>query len=297
MRGTAHRWRADLALIAISFVWGATFVIVKEALKDASTLLFLALRFTLATLALAVIFRPLSSKLEPPRVVLRGGAAAGLLLFAGYALQTVGLRYTTASKSAFITGLCIVLVPVLGALFWRRAPSRAEVLGVVVATAGLALLTLPAGSLRIGRGDLLTVGCAVAFAAHVLVVGHFAPRIGFQALTLVQVAVAGVLALGTFWWAEPIQVRWSPRLVVALLITGLLATALAFSLQAWAQQSTTPTRTALILALEPVFACATSYVVEGEVLPPRGVAGAVLILAGIVIVELRSHAAPAAPPH
>jgi drug/metabolite transporter (DMT)-like permease len=221
------------------------------------------------------------------RLALRGGAVAGVLLFAGYVLQTVGLRYTTPSKSAFITGLTIPLVPMLAALFDRKPPRAAELIGVAVATAGLALLTLPADSLRIGGGDLLTIGCAVAFAAHVVAVGHFAPRLGFQSLTLAQVAISALLAWSTCFWVEPAQARWTPVLVVGLVVTGLLATALAFSVQSWAQQYTTPTHTALIFSLEPVFASVTSFLVAGELLTGRGAVGAALILAGIVMVELK----------
>jgi drug/metabolite transporter (DMT)-like permease len=282
------RWRADLALIFITFIWGATFILVQRALADASTLLFLALRFSLATIALGLAFRPLASKLGQARRMLGGAVLAGVCLFAGYLLQTVGLRYTTASKSAFITGLCIVIVPVFAAVVKRKKPQAAEVLGVVVATCGLGLLTLGGTEvLRIGRGDLLTVGCAVAFAAQILVVDHWAPKIGFDAFTLVQIATAACLALGSFWWVEPPVIRWSLVVVGALTVTGLLATALAFAVQAWAQQYTSPTRTALIFAMEPVFAWGTSFVVAGEMLSRRASLGAALILAGILLVELQ----------
>jgi len=280
-------WRADLALAGIALIWGATFVLVKQALEDASTLLFLALRFSLAGLALVVIFRPLAGKFGNPRLLWPGGILAGLCLSAGYLFQTAGLRYTTASKSAFITGLSVVLVPMFGAALRRRLPAGTEVLGVAAATGGMALMTLDLETLRIERGDLLTVGCAVGFAVHILVVGHYAPRVSFQALTLAQVATAAALALATCWWIEPATLRWSTGIVGALVVTGLLATALAFSVQAWAQQYTTPTHTALIFALEPVFAWLTSFLAAGELLSLRASVGALLILAGILVVELK----------
>jgi drug/metabolite transporter (DMT)-like permease len=280
-------WRADLALVFITLIWGSTFVVVKEALADCSTLLFLALRFSLAAASLALVFRPLPGKFAQPKALLAGGTLAGVCLFGGYAFQTLGLRYTTPSKSAFITGLSIVLVPVIGALVQRKVPHPSEALGVATATAGLVLLTLPAESLRIEKGDLLTLACAVAFAAHILMVGHYAPRLGFEALTLVQIATAAVLSLASFWWVETPFIRWSAGVVTAVIVTGLLATALAFAIQAWAQQYTTPTRTALIFALEPVFAWATSFIVAGELLSRRATAGAALILAGILLVELK----------
>ena len=283
-----HRpWRADLALAGITLIWGATFVLVKQALQDVSTLLFLALRFSLASLALGVVFRPLSSKFSNPRTLLGGGVLAGLVLFSGYLFQTIGLKYTTPSKSAFITGLSIVMVPLLSGAVRRKLPQISEGLGVAVATLGMGLMTLEGETLTVGRGDLLTLACAFSFAVHIVVVGHYAPRVSFAALTLVQIVTAAALALGSFWWAEPMVIRWRPGVAVALVVTGLLATALAFSVQAWAQQHTTATRTALVFALEPVFAWATSFLLTGELLSLRATLGAVLILCGILCAELK----------
>jgi drug/metabolite transporter (DMT)-like permease len=284
----SHRpWRADLALAGITLIWGATFVLVKEALQDVSTLLFLALRFSLASLALGLVFRPLSSKFSNPRTLLGGGVLAGLCLFGGFLFQTFGLHYTTPSKSAFITGLSVVMVPLLSGVVRRAWPQSSELLGVVLATAGMGLMTLEGETLTIGRGDLLTLACAFAFAVHILVVGHYAPQVSFAALTLVQIVTAALLASGAFWWAEPAVIRWRPGVIIALVVTGLLATALAFSVQAWAQQQTTATRTALIFALEPVFAWATSFALTGELLSARATVGAVAILAGILCAELK----------
>jgi drug/metabolite transporter (DMT)-like permease len=202
-------------------------------------------------------------------------------------LQTLGLRLTTPSKSAFITGLSIVLVPVFAAMLHRKRPVLSEWVGVGVATAGMGLLTLDGPWTRLNRGDLLTLGCAVGFAVHLIVVGHYAPKFGFQALTLVQVATSAVLAGALLWWVETPFLRWTPGLVFALVVTALLATALAFSVMSWAQQYTSATRAALIFSLEPVFAWATSFFLEGELLSRQATAGAVLILAGILLVELK----------
>lgn len=290
-------WRADLALVFVTFIWGATFVVVKEALNDASTLVFLALRFTLATLALGLVFRPLPSKFARPARLLKGGILAGTFLFAGYAFQTFGLKYTTASKSAFITGLSIVFVPLIAAAVERKVPRPAEWIGIAVATTGMGLMTLQGQSLSISFGDMLTLGCAIAFAVHILVVGHFAPRIGFQALTLTQIATAAALSVATFSWAEPPVLRMSVSVVIAIMVTGLLATALAFSVQAWAQQYTTPIHTALIFSVEPVFAWGTSFLLSGELLSSRATAGAVLILLGILLVELKPFSSRGHPSH
>ncbi len=281
------KWGAELALIGNAFIWGSTFVLVKEALGDASTLVFLALRFTLASAALAFAFRPLPSKFAAGKPLIRAGMVAGVFLFSGYLFQTLGLRLTTPSKSAFITGLSIVMVPVFAAILHRKTPLLSEWAGVGVATVGMGLLTLDGPWTRLNRGDLLTLACAVGFAIHLIVVGHYAPKFGFQALTLVQVATSAVLAGGLLWWVETPFLRWTPGLLFALAVTALLATALAFSVMSWAQQYTSATRTALIFSLEPVFAWATSFVLEGELLSRQATIGAVLILGGILLVELK----------
>ena len=281
-----NRRRAEAALLLNTVVWGATFVLVKAALVDVTPLLFLALRFSLATGALLALFR------GPRRVPFTGkavaaGALAGVFLFSGYLFQTLGLQLTTAPRSAFITGLTSVMVPLLAALVYRNRPQVSEVAGVLVATAGLALMTIQHAAGSVSRGDLLTFFCAIGFAAHIVTLGHFSEYMRFQLLSIAQVGAAAVLALSLFWWAETPQVRWRPAVICAILVTGLLATALAFTIQAWAQQYTTSTRTGLIYMLEPVFAWITSYCIAGEGLSGRAAAGAALILSGVVLVELK----------
>jgi len=282
----------DLSLVIVALIWGATFVLVKRALADVSTLLFLTLRFALATLALLFLFR---KHLRGPRFAhsLRGGLLAGACLFAGYVLQTFGLKYTSASKTGFITGLNIPLVPLFSSIIYRRLPRLAELAGVATAFLGLALMTVERDLLSLSPGDLLVGGCAVAYAFHILVLGRYAKTADTGVLTVTQIATAGVLSAGTFWWAEPIRIQWSRDVWIALAVTSMLATALAFGVQTWAQRWSSPTRTALIFSMEPVFAWATSYVVAGELLSRRATVGAGLILAGILLVELKPAAVPA----
>ncbi len=275
-------WRADAALAGNTLIWGSTFVLVQSALKDISPIVFLAIRFSIATAALALLFRS-RARYRPTG----GGLIAGGCLFAGYLFQTVGLQFTTASKSAFITGLAIPLVPLLTSLVYFTRPRIFELAGVLCATSGMGLMTLQGDSLRIGRGDLLTFFCAVAFAAHIIAVGHYSGRISFESLSFMQVASAAVLGLSTFWWIEKPAIHLTPVVMIALATTGLLATALAFTVQAWAQQHTTPTRTALIYSLEPVVAWLTSFWLMGELLSRRAAIGAALILTGILLVELK----------
>ena len=241
------RTRAEMALVLNTLIWGSTFVVVKDALRDVSPLLFLALRFTVAVLVLMVLFRGAWSHPRKARAALRGGIVCGVFLFAGYAFQTIGLQFTTAPKSAFLTGLATAAVPLLAALVYKVRPRAAELAGVALAVTGMGLMTLQGASpLSMGRGDLLTVCCAVAFAAHIVSLGHYSPEVSFEVLSVTQVATSAVLALSMFWWAETPALSWRPAVWVAIVVTGVLATALAFSIQAWAQQYTTATRTALI---------------------------------------------------
>jgi drug/metabolite transporter (DMT)-like permease len=285
-----QRQKAEASLFINTIVWGATFVLVKSALLNVSPVLFLALRFSLATAALLVIFRGSAMPSKDPRRSWRAvgaGALAGVFLFSGYVLQTLGLRLTTAPRSAFLTGLTSVAVPLLGALVYRLRPQVSEVAGVVVATIGMGLMTLKGASGSMSLGDLLTLLCAFGFAAYIVTLGHFAEHMSFELLSVTQVGVAALLSLSLFWWVEAAHVEWRPSVVWAILITGLLATALAFTIQAWAQQYTSSTRTALIYMLEPVVAWMTSYLIAGEGLSGRAAAGAALILGGVVLVEVK----------
>jgi len=278
-------WRADLALVLNTLIWGATFVVVKRALDDVSAFLFLALRFGLGALVLWAVFHRRLRKPSPGEW--RGAVLCGIFLFSGYALQTIGLQFTSAPKSAFITGLSTAFVPLLGAAVYRIRPRPVELTGVGLALFGMGLMTLQGGGGGLGTGDALTLGCAVAFAGHIVTQGHYAGEMRFELLSLVQVGLCAGLAGALFWWAEVPRIAWRVEVAGAVLLTGLAATALAFSIQAWAQQYTTATRTALIFTLEPVFAWATSYLLAGETLSGRAAAGAFLILGGVLLVEMK----------
>jgi drug/metabolite transporter (DMT)-like permease len=283
-------WLVDGSLVVMTLIWGATFVMVKRALADASTLLFLTIRFATAAFVLALIFRRdwrrdlLASNLG---VSIRGGVLAGLCLFGGYVFQTVGLRYTTPSKAAFLTGFTTPMVAVLSSIVYRRAPQWIEMLGVATAFLGMALMTIPSDRFQIGAGDLIVSACAVAYAFHVLVTGRFASQANMGVFITTQIATGAAVGAATFWWAEPVRIHWSVPLIVALAVTSLLATALGFSIQTWAQRWSSPTRTALFFTLEPVFAWITSYLLVGELFSGRAALGAALILGGVLIVELK----------
>ncbi len=277
---------ADALLLLVTAIWGGTFVMVKGAVSTYPVFQFLTIRFALASLVLAAVTRGRVRRLGWRG--LAAGALIGLFLFAGYALQTVGLRYTSASKAGLITGLSVVMVPVLQSVVIRRRPAPAVLVGVVLATVGLALLTLGSGAgdgLVLERGDFIVLGCALAFALHLIAVSVFAPQMDALALTLIQVLTVGLLSLalatGEGPWSAP-----APGVWLAAAFTGLLATALAFGLQNSVQRFTTPTHTALIFTAEPVFATLFGMLLADETLLPRGIVGGLLILAGTVISEV-----------
>jgi drug/metabolite transporter (DMT)-like permease len=263
----------------------------------------------IATVVLAAIYRRDLRELK--RNYLAGGALVGLCLAAGYSFQTAGLARTTPAKSAFITGLIVVIVPLLCAIprlrsAAMRRPGFAAYTGAILAFAGILLLTTPPrtpwlellGSINIG--DLLTLLCALAFSLHVVALAHNSPRMPLGALALLQIAFCTLIMAVALPVFEHPRLVLSPRLLTALAVTGVLATAVAFTVQSWAQQHLTATRTALILALEPVFAFLTSYLFYGERLSARASCGALLILGGITVTELlpgvhaTAHEAPVA---
>lgn len=286
---------AHLLLLAVVAVWGATFPLVKAALDYSSPLLFNLLRMSVAALVLSVVNRRYLRGL--PRHTWFAGAVAGLLLAIGYQFQTVGLSRTTPSKSALITGLVVVFVPMLTVIpglrptsssppRWTAAP------GAILAFLGLALLTVPSGTnlvgltTTIGIGDLLTLICALAFAGHLLALAHLAPHIPARPLATLQIAFAAAFMLLTLPLSSTLYLHPSPRLFIALGVTGVLATAAAFTIQSWAQQHLPPTSTAVLLTLEPVFALAVSMLLFGDRFTGRSAKGAAFILCGIATIEL-----------
>jgi drug/metabolite transporter (DMT)-like permease len=289
----AYRW--ELAMVAVTAVWGSTFVLVRDAVAQVPPFTFIAYRFLAAALLLTAI-RPRLALGAPGADrgpgPLAAGAVIGVALFAGYGFQTVGLQYTTASNAGFITGLSVVLTPLLGALLLRQAPGRWPVTGACVAAVGLALLSLQ--RLEVRRGDALVFACAVAFATHILLLGRYAPRLSTYRLAVVQLATAGLLALIWAWLAGDLAVPTSADVWVALAITSVAASAGAFLIQTRAQREVSPTRTAVIFTMEPVFAGLFGFLLAGERLSGRGWLGAGLILAGMLTAELGGRL-PAAP--
>jgi len=284
--------KAHILLVLATFVWGATFVQIKNALADITPLLFNAVRMTLAAAVLAAIYWKEITNIRG--AALRAGVVVGLFLALGYEFQTTGLELTTPSKAGFLTGISVVLVPVFLVLFWRRKIKAWTAAGVVSAFAGLYLMTVPSGSAgswssdfsSVNLGDLLTFVCAIAFAFQIILLGRASQRHSFKQIAFLQTATAAAVMFMLAPVLEQPHVVWSSKVIWAILVTGILGTAAAFTAQAWAQQFLPPTNAALIFSLEPVFAWLTSYVVLGERLGGRGALGAVLILVGVLVSEL-----------
>jgi drug/metabolite transporter (DMT)-like permease len=300
--------RAYLLMLFVVAVWGSTFVLIKGALADATPAAFNLVRMTLAFLLLAVAYHRFWRGIR--RSHLAAGALVGFFLAAGYQFQTIGLVRTTPSKSAFITGLVVVLVPLFSSIPALRPPDARSprwnaYTGAALAFTGILLLTAPAAAQvsthasamngiaallpdlsSINFGDVLTFGCSIGFAFHCLALSHVSPRIPFQPLALLQVGFCAVFMALSLPLIEHPQIHFTPRLLVALGIAAALATAAAFSIQSWAQSILPSTHIALLLTMEPVFAWITSFLFTGERLGLRPASGAMLILAGIALTEL-----------
>ncbi|MFP3897472.1 MAG: EamA family transporter [Anaerolineales bacterium] len=273
---------ADSLLLLVTLIWGGTFVMVRGAVASYPVFPFLTLRFGLATAILALFGGRRLARLDWRRV--GAGVLIGLFLFAGYAFQTAGLRYTSASNAGFITGLSVVLVPLLSSILLRRAPAIKSLMGVSFALVGLGLLTLSQYR-RVAKGDLLILLCALSFAFHIVSVSAFAPYTDPLALTIIQTTTVAVISAAVAFARHPLF--WHlPTPWFAVSFTGILATALAFTIQTTMQRFTTPTHTALIFSGEPVFAALFSVLLTQDVMTGRGVAGGILIVLGTVVSEI-----------
>jgi drug/metabolite transporter (DMT)-like permease len=273
--------KALAALVAVTAIWGVTFVQIKDALELYPLFAFLAIRFAIAVVTLAPVAGPRLRTLG--RDGLTAGAALGALLAVGYALQTAGLERTTVSAAGFVTGMYVVLTPVFGLLLFRTRAGATVWIGVAFAVAGLAMLSgIEAGSVS---GDLLVLAGASAYAVQIVLMERFAPRFDPLAFTMCEMAAAFVgfavvaLALGQ------VEVPRGWTVWGALLVTGVFASALGYLVQAWAQRRTSATRTALLFALEPVFAGIFGYALAGDRLGWLGWTGCAVIMTGIAIAE------------
>jgi len=283
---------SEIALLFVAFVWGSTFVVVQDAIQSLPPFIFNAVRFGLAGLfLLAVSFWKGAGGKGSVGKSVAAGAILGCCLFIGYTFQTVGLLYTTPAKAGFITGLSVVMVPLLSVFFLKKRPGALSAAGSVFAGCGLYLLAAKDAS-GLSAGDLLVLICAVGFAFHIIITDRFAQQISPLLATTVQLLVVSAFSwIGAIFfenWKAALVPRtlFSPKTVFALFVTAFLATAAAFFIQTAAQRYTSPTRVALILTMEPVFAALTSFFWVHERLTPLAEFGCLFIFAGMVLAEL-----------
>lgn len=276
------RYAAEGSLVLAAMLFGVTFPLVADALDDVTPFAYLLLRFVIAVVALAPFAVAIArSHGDDRRLLLRVGAIAGVVLFGGYATQTIGLQYVSPSTSAFITGLYVCFTPFVEAAVSRRAPSPWVVAGIAIATIGLFLLT--GADLGFGKGEVWTLACAALFAVWIVYQGAYANRLRTIPFTTVQMAVVATLCI------PPTVVQGTGKLsalaLFAAAFTGIFCSSVALSLQLWGQRRIAPSRAALILLSEPVFAAIAGYV-DGERLGVIELVGAAVILAGIALTEL-----------
>jgi drug/metabolite transporter (DMT)-like permease len=286
------RRAAELALLGVAAVWGATFVMVQDAIRQLPPMAFLAYRFLPAALVVAAICRRPLVRLSPDGW--RAGLLMGAFLTAGYVFQTLGLEHTSASNAGFITGLFVVFTPLLAAAVLRDRIGAAAWAAAAVSVAGLYLLTGGGGRLEL-RGDGFELLCALAFSAHILATSRAAGRHHVGALLAVQLGVVGVLCLAAAAAAGQLEVPRGATVWSALLVTSLVASALGFFVQTFAQRHAPPARTALILAAEPAFAGLFGWLFADDRLSPVAWLGAALILVAIVAIELVPRMRPPRP--
>lgn len=292
MTRASERFVVPAALLAVAAVWGAAFVVVDEAIAIYPMYAFLSWRFAVATLAFVVLFPKVVRRID--RANLQMGVFAGLLLTAGYILQTWGLdgaRATTPARAAFITGLYVVLTPLMQAVILKRVPRMATVLGAVIALAGLWILS--SGGIEGGLvfGDWLVVACAFAYAAHIIVLGSTDERHDTAALTVIQLTVAAVVCGIISVLTEDAGLPSDRSVWIAIVATGVFASAVAFGIQTWAQRRIPPSRVALILVTETAFGGLFGWWAAG-VAPVREVVGASVMMGGMITSEAVAALAP-----
>jgi drug/metabolite transporter (DMT)-like permease len=279
-------------LIGIAAVWGLTFVMVQDAIESIDPMTFLAYRFLPAGILVALLFwRPLK---QLPPAGWRAGLVLGLFLTAGYIAQTVGLEHTSASNAGFITGLFVVLTPLFGALVFGLEIGRTAWTAALLSALGLVLLSGAGGDLNLD-GDGLVFVCACAFAFHILLTARAVRRFDVGALVAVQLTACGVFCFAYAAFAGELTRPRGATVWAALIVTSLVASALGFLVQSYAQRHASPSRTALILAAEPAFAGLFGYLLQDDHLSAVAWLGAVLIMVAILLVDVIPRLRPPRP--
>jgi len=280
--------QAEIYLLGIVIIWGSTFALIKGVIDTIPPYTYLAYRFLLAALILVVIFWKRLKKLNI--MILKKGSLIGIFLFLGYTLQTIGIKYTTATKAGFITGFSVVLVPIISFLLLKEKVSRDSVIGVALATLGLWFLNYNS-SFSFNFGDFLVLLCAFSFAMHIISVGLFSKKLDYVLLAITQITVVFVLSLfmALIFERPAIHLSYSSDIWWSIVITGIFATALAFYMQNRFQRHSTATKTAIIFSGEPLFAAIFAYILIGEKVGLIAWAGGLLIIFGMIVSQKESR--------
>jgi drug/metabolite transporter (DMT)-like permease len=279
---------ADLSLLFVAIIWGSTFIIVKQSVENIPVFSFLFMRFALAGMLLILINAPKLKAID--KGVLVDGVMLGIALFLAYAFQTFALTATSASITAFITGLFVVFVPVLSSVFLRKLPRQEAMIGVVFATIGLALITLQ-GKFLVSFGEFLALVCAFFIAIHIILTDKLSRRNDYGLLTLVQVNIVALFSLIFSLFLDPrvIPIQFNNQLIFSLIINSVFATFVAFVIQTSMQKYTTPTKAAIIFIMEPVSSAFFSYWIGGELLTAKQYVGTSFILLAMVFTEIGTY--------
>ena len=272
----------EIYLLGIVVIWGATFAIVKGILDQIMPFTFLAYRFFWAAFILCLIFWKRLKNID--KIILRKGFLIGIFLFLGFTFQTVGLKYTTATKAGFITGLSVVLVPIISHFFIREKISKNSIIGVILAVIGLWFLNYNS-SFIFNFGDFLVLLCAVSFAMHIISVGLYARKVDYVLLVIVQLTTVFVLSflIALFFERPGIHLYYPSIVWWSIILTGIFATALAFYMQNKFQRYSTATKTAIIFSGEPIFSAMFAYLLLGEKVGLIAWIGGLLIIFGMII--------------
>jgi drug/metabolite transporter (DMT)-like permease len=292
------KYKAEAFFLLNTLIWGGTFVVVKNALSDFSPSLFVTYRFTIA--ALLIFPFVIKSLKNVSSVRWKEAVILGVLLYLGFAAQTIGLRYTTATKSAFFTGTFVVLTPLFQALIEKKIPKKEHIAGIVFVFIGIIFLSSKGTSYldifyelgeNFNLGDFLTLVCAVFFALYIVYLDMISAKHDFKFLTFVQISVTAligfiVMQLFHFSNVETIHYTFSGGVILALIYTALLATIVTTLLQTKYQQYVTPTKTGIIFSLEPIFAAVAAYFIIAETITYFGFIGSLFIFTGLLVSEL-----------
>lgn len=301
-KNPSQKYISEFALFIITIFWGATFVVVKESINDISTMLFIAFRFAIAALLLLpFVYKKIKTNLNSD--LLKAGIFLGVLLFLGFAPQTVGLKYTSATKSGFITGILVVLIPIFQIFILKRKPAPGTIIGIILVFLGIVLLSSPGDSVlslfyELGStfnfGDVLTLICAAFFALHVIYIDITSRKYDLWILVFLQLFTASVVS---FFAAlvfhstnyELLKIDFTPYLIFGVLYTAVFASLINLSLQVKFQKEVTPTKAGIIYSFEPMFAGLFAFFLLNEKISNFGLTGGILIIAGLLVSELSDN--------